>query len=82
VNFKVTGINFMTVYRAKEGGLLLARVTTIIPLYFPGNSTFYASFGMHQSDKLSNLKSRGREARQAGFGLLSGHRCGQVEGEA
>jgi len=49
VNFKVIGINFMTVYRAKGGGLLLARVTTILPLYLHGNSTFYAPFGMHQS---------------------------------
>ena len=42
VNFKVTGINFMTVYRAKGSGLLLASVTTILPRYLPGNSTFYA----------------------------------------
>ena len=37
------------VYRAKEGGLLLARVTTILPLYLHGNSTFYAPFNIHQS---------------------------------
>jgi len=30
--------------------LLLARVTTILPRYHPGNSTFYAPFGMHQTE--------------------------------
>jgi len=49
VNFKVTGIAFMTIYRAKGGGLLLARVTTTLPRYLPENSTFYAPFSMHHS---------------------------------
>jgi len=30
--------------------MLLARVTAIAPLCLPGNSTFCAPFGIHQSD--------------------------------
>ena len=62
--------------------MLLARVTTILPRYLPGNSTFYAPFGMHQTT-VGFEESRGCEA-SAGWvwGLLSGHWCEQVEGEA
>ena len=38
------------VYNAKGCGMLLARVTTIVLLCLPGNSTFYAPFGIHESD--------------------------------
>jgi len=72
VSFKVTGINFMTVYRAKKCGLLLARVTTILPRYLPGNRTFYAPFGMHQ------LSLRRGEA---GFGLLADTRVSRLKGK-
>jgi len=50
VDFKVTGIKFMTVYHTRGCGVLLARVTAIGPLCLPGNSVFYAPFGIHQSD--------------------------------
>ena len=62
MNFKVTGINFMTVCRTKGGGLLLARVTTILPRYFPGtvHSMPLSVCISHTAVKLE--KSRGCEA--------------------
>ena len=50
VDFRVNGFKFMAVYHAKGCWMLLARVTTISPLCLPGNGTFYALFGIHQSD--------------------------------
>jgi len=50
VKFKVTVINLMTGFIARrEAACILARVTTKLPRYLHGNSTFYAPFGMHQS---------------------------------
>jgi len=42
--------------------MLLARVTTILPLYLSVNSTFYAPFGMHQQTAVMLEESRGGEA--------------------
>ena len=51
VDFKVTCIYvYDCVYHAKGCGMLLARVTTLSLRCLPGNSTFYAPFGIHQSD--------------------------------
>jgi len=59
--------------------MLLARVTTIVPLCLPGNSTFHAPFGIHQS--YSCYYSRGHEA-QAGFGdFLADTRVRKLKGK-
>ena len=63
--------------------MLLARVTTILPLCLPGNSTFYALSAYINQRAVTFDESRGREASTGWVsGLLSGHSCGQVEGEA
>jgi len=64
--------------------MLTAMVTTILPLCLTGNSTFYAPFGIHQSQTAFKLEeSRRREARTGWvWGLLSGNLSEQVEGEA
>ena len=60
--------------------MLLARVTTIVPLSLSGNRTFYTPFGIHYQTAVM-LDSRGREASTGwGRGLLSGHSCEEVGG--
>ena len=49
VDCKVTGIKVMTVF-ITGCRMLLATVATVLQLCLPGNSTFYAPFGIHQSD--------------------------------
>jgi len=49
VNFKVTGINFMTVFiERREAAFFLAQVTTILPLYW--EQYILCPFGMRQSN--------------------------------
>jgi len=63
--------------------LLLAKVTTIPPLYLPGNSMSYAPFGHASFIELGSLRNRGREAGTGWvWGLFSGQGGEQVEGEA
>ena len=80
VNFKVTDISFMTVYPAKGGGLILARVTTILPRCW--EQYILCPFGMHQHTAVRLRRVEAVKLAQAGLGLLSGHSCEEVEGEA
>jgi len=62
--------------------MLLARVTTILPLCLPGNSTFNALSACINQTAVMLDESRGREASTGWIrGLLSGHSCEQVEAE-
>ena len=62
-------------------GMLLARVTTIVPLCLPGNRTFYTHFQHTSIRQLLCVIDRGREASTGWIrGLLSGHSCEEVEG--
>jgi len=60
--------------------LLLARVITILPRYW--KQYILCPFGMHQHTAVSLRRVEAVNLTQAGLGLLSGHCCGQVEGEA
>ena len=80
VNFNFTDISFMTVYRAKGGGLLLARVTMILPRYW--EQYILCPFGMHQHTAVSFRRVEAVKLAQVGLGLLSGHLCEEVEREA
>jgi len=80
VNFKVTGINFMTVYRAKEGGLLLARVTTILQRYWEQYMLCFSACISHTAVRWRRVEAV--KLDNSGLGLLIVHWCEQVEGEA
>jgi hypothetical protein len=62
----------MTVYYVKGCGILLARVTTISPLWLPVNRTFYAPFSIHQTDScLCLIGIEAVKLAQARFGETS-----------
>jgi hypothetical protein len=45
----VAGIKFMTMFiTLSDAACLLAWFTTTLPLYLPGNGTFYTPFGLQQ----------------------------------
>ena len=52
----------------RDAACFLARGTTISPLWLPGNSTFHAAFGIHESDSCLCLnRVEAAEQAQAGF---------------
>ena len=62
--------------------MLLARVTTILPLCLPGNSTFYAPFGMHARQLLCLMRVEAVKLAQAGFGdFLAGCCVNRLKGK-
>ena len=63
----------------KGGGLLLAWVTTILPHCW--EQYILCPFGMHQRTAVNLRRVEAVKLAQAGFGLLSGHWCEEVEGE-
>jgi len=63
--------------------MLLAKVTNILPLCLPGKSTFYALSAYINQTGVMLDENRGCGASTGWvWGLLSGHSCEEVEGEA
>ena len=84
-DFKVIGIEFVTVYHANVGGMLLARVTNISPLCLPGKRTFYAPFGIQRTEScLCLIRTEVVKLAHAGFVdfLADTSECEEVETES
>jgi len=82
VDFKVTGVKFMNVYWAKRRGMLLARVTTTVPLCLSGNRTFYTPFRHTLIRQLLCLIVEAVKLAQAGFeDFLADTRVRKLKGQ-